>query len=212
MWLPQTVKARGAKPWSSQPHRPEQMTLNRRADGHKVSCGSLHCYRSNCRLQLKPRRVLWGFWEQNFSFVSQFLDYRKQASFSLCYVPSSHGQVQTAADQGRERMQRLGRSSQKTIVQPGGSPPVGCSVTQPRPALCSLMGCSTPGFPGLHCLPEFAQIHVHWVGCCSVAQSCPILWDPMDCSTPGFPVLHHLPELAQTPVLDLEMLPPPPCL
>ena len=25
------------------------------------------------------------------------------------------------------------------------------------------MDCSTPGFPVLHCLPEFAQIHVHWV-------------------------------------------------
>ena len=26
------------------------------------------------------------------------------------------------------------------------------------------MDCSTPGFPVLHYLPEFAQIHVHWVG------------------------------------------------
>ena len=26
------------------------------------------------------------------------------------------------------------------------------------------MDCSTPGFPVLHCLPEFAQIHVHWIG------------------------------------------------
>ena len=25
------------------------------------------------------------------------------------------------------------------------------------------MDCSTPGFPVLHCLPEFAQTHVHWV-------------------------------------------------
>ena len=25
------------------------------------------------------------------------------------------------------------------------------------------MDCSTPGFPVLHYLPEFAQIHVHWV-------------------------------------------------
>ena len=25
------------------------------------------------------------------------------------------------------------------------------------------MDCSTPGFPVLHCLPELAQIHVHWV-------------------------------------------------
>ena len=41
--------------------------------------------------------------------------------------------------------------------------------------------CSMPGFPVLHCLPEFAQIHFHWVGdvhptiSCSVAlfSSCP---------------------------------------
>ena len=29
--------------------------------------------------------------------------------------------------------------------------------------LCDSMNCSTPGFPVLHHLPEFAQIHVHWV-------------------------------------------------
>ena len=30
--------------------------------------------------------------------------------------------------------------------------------------LCNPMNCTTPGFPILHCLPEFAQTHVHWVG------------------------------------------------
>ena len=30
--------------------------------------------------------------------------------------------------------------------------------------LWSPMDCSTPGFPVLHYLPEFAQTHVHWVG------------------------------------------------
>ena len=29
--------------------------------------------------------------------------------------------------------------------------------------LCDPMDCSTPGFPVLYCLPEFAQTHVHWV-------------------------------------------------
>ena len=29
--------------------------------------------------------------------------------------------------------------------------------------LCNAMDCSMPGFPVLHCLPKFAQIHVHWV-------------------------------------------------
>ena len=30
--------------------------------------------------------------------------------------------------------------------------------------LCNHMDSSMPGFPVLHYLPEFAQIHVHWVG------------------------------------------------
>ena len=38
-----------------------------------------------------------------------------------------------------------------------------CSVTKLCPTLCKPMGCSTPGFPVLHHLPEFAQTHVHWV-------------------------------------------------
>ena len=29
------------------------------------------------------------------------------------------------------------------------------------PTLCDPMDCSTPGFPALHHLPEFAQTHVH---------------------------------------------------
>ena len=31
------------------------------------------------------------------------------------------------------------------------------------PILCDAMDCNTPGFPVLHCLPKFAQTHVHWV-------------------------------------------------
>ena len=30
--------------------------------------------------------------------------------------------------------------------------------------LCDPIGCSTPGSFVFHCLPEFAQTHVHWVG------------------------------------------------
>ena len=29
---------------------------------------------------------------------------------------------------------------------------------------CETIACSTPGLPVLHYLPEFAQIHVYWVG------------------------------------------------
>ena len=32
------------------------------------------------------------------------------------------------------------------------------------PTLCDPVDCSTPGLPGPHYLPEFAQIHVHWIG------------------------------------------------
>ena len=41
--------------------------------------------------------------------------------------------------------------------------PCCCSVAQSCPPLCDPMNCSTPGFPVLHHLPEFAQTHVHWV-------------------------------------------------
>ena len=33
-----------------------------------------------------------------------------------------------------------------------------------RVQLCNPINCRTPGFPVLHCLLKFAQIHVHWVG------------------------------------------------
>ena len=38
------------------------------------------------------------------------------------------------------------------------------SVTMSCSTLRDLMGCSTPGFPVLHYLLEFAQNHVHWSG------------------------------------------------
>ena len=38
-----------------------------------------------------------------------------------------------------------------------------CSVAKLDPTLCNLMDCSISGFPILHCLLEFAQVHVHWV-------------------------------------------------
>ena len=37
------------------------------------------------------------------------------------------------------------------------------SITQACQTLCHTMDCSTPGFPVLHSLLEFAQTHVHWV-------------------------------------------------
>ena len=37
------------------------------------------------------------------------------------------------------------------------------SVAKSSLTLCNPMDCSMPGFPVLYHLPEFAQIHVHWV-------------------------------------------------
>ena len=45
--------------------------------------------------------------------------------------------------------------------------------------LCNPMDCSMPGFPVLHCLPEFAQIHVHWVMLSNhLTLCCPLLLWP----------------------------------
>ena len=49
-----------------------------------------------------------------------------------------------------------------------------CSVAQSCSTVCDPMGCSTPGFPVLHCLPEFAQTHVHWVGG-ALQLPCPVI-------------------------------------
>ena len=38
------------------------------------------------------------------------------------------------------------------------------SVTQSYLTLCDPIDCSMPGLPVRHQLPEFMQIHVHWVG------------------------------------------------
>ena len=38
-----------------------------------------------------------------------------------------------------------------------------CSVSKSCLTLCNPMDCSMPGFPVLHCLPEFPQTHVHWI-------------------------------------------------
>ena len=39
-----------------------------------------------------------------------------------------------------------------------------CSVTKSGPTLWDPVDSSMTGFPVLHCLQEFAQTHVHWVG------------------------------------------------
>ena len=48
-----------------------------------------------------------------------------------------------------------------------------CSVAQSCLSLCDPMDYSMPGFPVLHCLLEFAQIHVRWV-CDAIQPSHPL--------------------------------------
>ena len=53
-------------------------------------------------------------------------------------------------------------------------------VAQSCPTLCNPMDSSTPGFPVLHCLQEFAQTHVPWVSdtiqsSCSLSPPSPLV-------------------------------------
>ena len=50
-----------------------------------------------------------------------------------------------------------------------------CLVIQSCLTLCDPMNCSTPGFSVHHCLPEFAQTHVHRVGD-AIQPSHPLLY------------------------------------
>ena len=52
-----------------------------------------------------------------------------------------------------------------------------CSVTKPCQTLCDPMNCSTPGFLVFHCLPEFAQTHVHWITTSHYIASHWQIWD-----------------------------------
>ena len=64
-----------------------------------------------------------------------------------------------------------------------------CSVTKLCPTLCDPMVCSLPGFPVLHYLPEFTQIHVHWVG----DAICRILCHPLLFLPSIFPCIRSFP-------------------
>ena len=64
-------------------------------------------------------------------------------------------------------------------IRPGGGLHVNkcsccCSVAKSYLTLCDPVDCSTPGFPVLHYLLEFAQAHVYWVSD-AVQPSYPLL-------------------------------------
>ena len=65
------------------------------------------------------------------------------------------------ASPGARFLSCLRRSNQVILVC--GYSSLSCSVAKSCPTLCNPMNCSTPGSPVFHYLPEFAQIHVHWV-------------------------------------------------
>ena len=56
------------------------------------------------------------------------------------------------------------------------------SVAQSCLTLCDPMDCNIPGFPVHHQLPQFTQIHVHWVGD-AIQPSHPVL-------SPSFPAFN----------------------
>ena len=58
-----------------------------------------------------------------------------------------------------------------------------CPVAQSCPTLYNPVECRTPGFPVTHHLPQFAQIHVHWIGD-SIQPSHPL-------SSPSPPAFSH---------------------
>ena len=51
-----------------------------------------------------------------------------------------------------------------------------CSSSELCPTLCDPVNCATLGSSVLHCLWEFAQIHVHWIG--DAIYCCPFLLLP----------------------------------
>ena len=77
-----------------------------------------------------------------------------------------------------------------TFSRHGSDYPMGplccCSVTKSCPTLCDPMDCSMPGFPVLHHLPEFAEIHIHRVSD-AIQPSHPLL-SP---SPPAFSLSQH---------------------
>ena len=64
-----------------------------------------------------------------------------------------------------------------------------CSVVKMNLTLCSLTGCSMPGFPVLHYLQEFAQIHVELVISLTISFSAPFSSCPQSSPASGsFPM------------------------
>ena len=100
-------------------------------------------YTSRPPVSLKPSSTRWGSWARKPFCVPRFLIIGNRF-IQLPSFPESQGHVQTVAHQGREGMQRQGRNSQETIVQPWDRvlvPPQGIHITI---SLSYLTGTETP--------------------------------------------------------------------
>ena len=73
-----------------------------------------------------------------------------------------------------------------TVFQAVMCPCCYCSVAKPCQTLFDSTGCSSPGLPVLHQLPEFAQTRVHWVSD-AIQLSHPVSTP----SPPTFNLSHH---------------------
>ena len=94
---------------------------------------------------------IWSFERRRYLLNRFFLTaYLLQSAASL--FKQTNQPTSTCAEKQRESMKWLGGLGSC------------CSVTKPCPPLWDPLDCSPPGYPVTHCLLEFAQVHVHWVG------------------------------------------------
>ena len=89
--------------------------------------------------------------------IESFSDKQKLREFSTtkpALQQMLNGLIQS---KNKREEKRSTKSTPDSSVQFG-------SVAQSCLTLCNPMGCSMPGFPVHHQLPELTQTHVHWVG------------------------------------------------
>ena len=127
--------------------------------------------------------------------ISQLLSHHKknlkqQTSYSSVRAQADRTFIKqttdiTSQNMGTGWLQRSGNDPSWLSFLYFPSPPCCCCcpVTKFCLSICDSMYSCTSGFPVLHCLPEFVQTHVHWVG--DAIQ----LSDPLSSLSP--PALSH---------------------
>ena len=117
-------------------------------------------------LDMKPIPSLYPFWSHSFlgvTFMNIIIPREWVKCSGLCYdnkqPPSQSDLLHQSVFLAHTAW--LTWAAGNSIVKPSQSSC--CSVAKSCPILCDPMDCSTPGFPVLHYLLEFAQTHVRWV-------------------------------------------------